>query len=240
MVNELIAVPIIADNPDDARRDMDLAVKQGADILEVRFDYQRAYDDLILETLLKHNPLSKIYTNRHKSQAGPDSRAGFRGSEVQRRELLQQAIEAGVEYFDLEFGYLVDFRNLSGKSKHISSYHNFEETPSLFFLGRLSEEMFWDHSEDVIPDIIKVATKANNAGDAQTMLDFLTWKKSYYTQPSPEIIALCMGEYGKRTRIESVLHGAYLTFACLDGKASAAGQMTISEVREAIRNYRVA
>jgi len=88
-----IAIPIIAPTVDEARRDMDLALKQGADILELRFDYlgRQEQKPRNIKTLLNHSDLPIIYTNRHISQAGLDARAGFKGSEEEREELCQAA-----------------------------------------------------------------------------------------------------------------------------------------------------
>jgi len=47
------------------------------------------------------------------------------------------------------------------------------------------------------------------------------------------IIGICMGEFGKKTRLHPK---NYLTFACLPGKASASGQITIDEIRKIIQS----
>jgi len=59
---------------------------------------------------------------------------------------------------------------------------------------------------------------------------------SYAKKTNRKIIALCMGEEGKISRIMAPYFGSYLSFASLErGAESAPGQLTVEEMREIFR-----
>ena len=224
-----IAVPIIAQTIDEARRDMDLAEKQGADIIEIRFDYISKPSSKGLQTLIKHNSTPKIYTNRHKSQSGPDPRAGFRGTEKERLDLFWAAVDSKAEYIDQE----KDHGLALGITPYfqIFSHHDFEKTPSNKELQAIYESMAPDFKNYYYPDIIKIATKANIIDDSLRMINFI---RKHTGPKKPGLIGLCMGPEGIPTRVLGSIYGSYLTFASLErGKASAPGQMTIGDLKKA-------
>lgn len=230
-----IAVSIIGQTLDEQRRDMNLAVEQGADIIEIRFDYLRRDEQTTksVETLLTHNTIPKIFTNRHMSQRGLDKRAGFMGSEQERTEFVQAAADLNAEYIDVERCHELNWKAKS--SLYILSYHDFEETPDSIDLKAVYDSMIRDVNGRR-PDIIKIATRTNNNDDWLRMLDFTAERRMFpYNHEKPEFISICMGSYGIPTRVLGPLVGSYLTFASLDGKASAPGQLTIKELKEAAR-----
>jgi 3-dehydroquinate dehydratase type I len=58
----------------------------------------------------------------------------------------------------------------------------------------------------------------------------------YARQKGVKVIAFCMGEKGKISRIVAPLLGSYLTYAAWSkGKEAAPGQMTIKEMMEIFR-----
>jgi 3-dehydroquinate dehydratase/shikimate dehydrogenase len=199
-----IAVPITS-NMEESLKDMETAYEAGADIVELRID---SIADINLEKLIFYSSLPVIATNRVKSEGG-----NFNGSEGQRIMLLEEAVNLGANYVDLELNYLPE--NFDKRaSKLIVSYHNFAETPE-----NLDE--IYKKICDKNADIVKIATKANNEFDVDRMIDLIEYSKK-------DIIGICMGELGKRTRLHPK---NYLTFACLPGKESAPGQMTLEELK---------
>ncbi len=205
-----ITIPITADSMNDALTDMDKAALV-ADIIELRIDYMKEKPNL--ERLLHRNSLPKIVTNRHKDEGG-----NFQGSEVERIAYLQQAINLGVEYIDIEqrHYHILDKKN----SKIIVSYHDFEKTPK-----NLKE--IYNEIANLNPNIVKIAAKANNHNDSLRMLDLI--KKA-----DQDIIGICMGEKGVITRVYGPALGSYLTFASLEsGKSSAPGQISVDELKQA-------
>jgi 3-dehydroquinate dehydratase type I len=79
-------------------------------------------------------------------------------------------------------------------------------------------------------DIIKIAVQANSWGDNLIVLDFLDKNSK-----NEKIIALCMGEKGKITRIVGHLFGNYLVYApMVKQKETAKGQidfLTLKQIR---------
>jgi 3-dehydroquinate dehydratase/shikimate dehydrogenase len=152
-------------------------------------------------------------TNRTKQEGGR-----FEGSEERRIAYLQEAISLGAEYIDIESDYFHPFERSS--TKLIVSHHNFERTPENLeeIYGRISEQN---------PDIVKIATKAQNYGDSLRMLNLIAGADK-------DIIGICMGQHGIITRVLGSVYGGYLTFASLgEGKSSAPGQLSVAELRSA-------
>jgi len=206
-----IAVPITATNEDGALRDMDAASKV-ADIIELRIDYMREPN---LERLLRHSPIPKIVTNRHKDEGGR-----FEGSEEERHSYLRQAIDLGAEYIDVESRHMPRKPFDKKSTKSIVSHHDFVLTPN-----PLSE--LYRHIRNQGADIVKIATKAKDFQDSKRMLDLIS-----STSADGDIIGICMGEFGSTTRVLGPLYGGYLTFASLEeGKASAPGQLTVEDLK---------
>jgi 3-dehydroquinate dehydratase/shikimate dehydrogenase len=204
-----IAIPITAESMDEALRDIDRAAEV-ADIIELRLDFM---SNPQLERLLRHSQTPKIVTNRTKQEGGR-----FEGSEERRIAYLQEAISLGAEYIDIESDYFHPFERSS--TKLIVSHHNFERTPENLeeIYGRISEQN---------PDIVKIATKAQNYGDSLRMLNLIAGADK-------DIIGICMGQHGIITRVLGSVYGGYLTFASLgEGKSSAPGQLSVAELRSA-------
>ena len=209
-----IAVPVTASTMEEALADIDVAAA-AADIVELRIDYMKEKPDL--ERLLRRSTKPVIVTNRHSAEGGK-----FQGSEEERVAYLQQAIELGAAYVDIELNY---FPNLvrNPQTMLIVSYHNFRETP---------ENLLQIYCQIVNKgaNIAKIATMAQNPNDSSRMLDFV----AQIAHAGGNIIGLCMGEEGKSTRILAQTYGGYLTYAALSNdKSSAPGQLTVAELRKA-------
>ncbi|UJS22219.1 MAG: shikimate dehydrogenase [Candidatus Brocadia sp.] len=209
----MICIPIIANNLDDALRDMDEASKV-ADIIEVRLDYLKNPD---LKCILERRTKPVIITNRPVREGGR-----FDGSEEDRIAVLQLAIRLHADYVDIEHDSIHNLwrdtahRIPANKTKIIVSYHNFRETPDnlISLYQRLSQSD---------ADIIKIVTYANTITDNVKICRLLR-------QTSGQMISFCMGEYGMISRILYKRFGSYLTFASLrKGKESAPGQVSIQD-----------
>jgi len=255
-----IAVPIIGPLMDDALRDMDRAVNLEVDMIELRID---CITDPNLERLLEHSKIPKIATNRVKYEGGK-----FEGSEEQRVALLQNAINLGVEYVDIELDYY--FQHFSFPSdesaKLIVSHHNFEGAPKYL-------EDIYRMSTRKDADIIKIAACANSFADVIKMMELVFYagrtiglnmdKKDnlkYVTKQEicnfqemfrdmidvPGRFWDNLGNwtesgvtYSGFSRVISPVLGSYLTFACLPGKPSAPGQLTVEELRESWKKLQI-
>jgi len=170
--------------------------ENGAELVELRLDYIRRPVDL--KRLLKDAPCP--------------------GSEEERIMVLRTAIADGADYVDLEM-------DIAGKipryktTQRIVSYHNFEETPAN--LEAIHREM-----TKLDPDIIKIATMANNPMDNIATLGLC--RNS--TVPT---IAFCMGEMGVTSRIMCGKFGAPFTYATFSSERKLApGQLSFEEMRD--------
>ncbi len=78
-------------------------------------------------------------------------------------------------------------------------------------------------------DVIKIVTFANSWEDNLSILSLIPFAK----ERRQKIIALCMGEKGKISRIFSPSLGAAWTYASPDrSRASAPGQLTVRELKD--------
>ncbi|HRR42321.1 MAG TPA: type I 3-dehydroquinate dehydratase, partial [Syntrophales bacterium] len=77
-------------------------------------------------------------------------------------------------------------------------------------------------------DIVKVVTTARTPEDNLKVLRLIP----YARRKGLEIIAFCMGDKGRISRVASPILGSFLSFASLErGEESAPGQMTVDEMR---------
>ena len=146
----------------------------------------------------------------------------------ERKMKLKLAIKAGAKYVDLEYeaeeNYrkeLIDFAH-HNNCDVIISYHNFKKTPDISELKKILDECF-----SFGADIAKIVTTARTNLDNSRIL-------SLYNYPG-RIIAFCMGNLGKLTRVIVPFMGAEFTFAAMDeGKATAPGQIKYSDMKSVI------
>ena len=197
-----------------------------ADLIELRMDYIREPG---LAILLKGRQKPFIVTNRRKEEGGK-----YWVNERRRVGILEEAIDLGAEYVDVEIRTERSLlRNLIPNKKGtqvILSFHDFQETPSQGELKRLYERMArWK------PDLVKIVTFARSWEDNLRILSLIP----YARKKNQKILAFCMGEKGKMSRIFAPFMGAAWTYASLDKKrVSAPGQLTVSEMRDIWRRLK--
>lgn len=191
--------------------------EQGADMVELRLDYVASRVNI--RRLLAERPKQDckvIITCRRQEDGGKWS-----NSEEARLLLLREAIAEGVDYVDLEEDIANQIPRF-GKTKRIISYHNFRKTPE--DLRDLHEQMA---QKD--PDIIKLATMANDPHDNLRMLE---------TMQESEIptVGMCMGDIGTPSRILSAKYGAPFTYATFHHERTLApGQLSFKQMTEIYR-----
>ena len=212
----MICVPIVESNIRDAITSAERALEV-ADIVEFRVDY---FKEIKKEDIVEMAKYPSIITIRTHWEGGR-----YRGSDDRRIELYKTAIENDVKYIDIELKEkrnreLVDFRDdIESKTKIIISYHNFEETPSYdTLLDIVNREL-------QIGDIAKFATMVNTKRD---ILNILRVIQNF----EGKVIGIGMGERGKLTRILGTYFGSILTFASMEGKSSAPGQIDVKRLKE--------
>lgn len=181
--------------------------------------------------------LEKIFANKVKPILcvckGEKEKGKFRGNELEKLEILKQAIQYGADYIDLDYGtdplLLQDLIKNKGNCKLILSYHNFTLTPDLKSLLEIIQNILKNK-----PDIIKIATMANSYKDTLIILNLA---QSLATAQIP-FITIAMSPYGKISRILSPLMGGEMMFAPLEIKSStASGQIETERLRELWKEF---
>jgi len=212
-----LCIPIVETTTDRAL----IAIKKAnrwADLVEVRVDYLRNPE---LEILLQNREKPFVITNRRKEEGGK-----YIGGERKRLTVLEKAIDLGADYIDVELAtgasLLRDLIRNKRRTRVILSFHDFRGTPSLKELQRLSARMI-----RLGADVIKIVPFAKSWEDNLTVLSLIPFVK----ERGQKIVALCMGEKGKMSRIFSPFFGAAWTYASLNkDNASAPGQLTVREL----------
>jgi len=218
-----LSIPVQAKSLQDLQKKVK-TVSTKADLIEIWLDH--------LPNAVTPNQIKKItkkpfiIVNKPKREKG-----AWRGNEEQRIERLIDALKAGHAYVDI--GLDTDVRLIKRliKSKKrgtkiIASFHNFKKTPSEEYLWKLIRKGF-----SLGADIVKIATFANSYDDSLKILNILNRAR----KRKLKVAAMCMGKYGKITRVIGPLYGSYLSFVALDKSAKTApGQLTIDEYKKII------
>jgi 3-dehydroquinate dehydratase type I len=220
-----ICLPIIEPTTERAVRVM--AGARGLfDLVELRVDYIK---DPALEILFQRREQPCIVTNRRKEEGGR-----YQGDERRRRGILRAAVQLGFEFVDLELGSgrsaVDEVMENQTQTRLILSHHDLKKTPPLRELRGLCRRMVRHGA-----DIIKIVTLARSWEDNLKVLSLIP----YALEQKQKIVALCMGDRGKMSRVFAPLMGASWTYAPLiRERASAPGQLTARELREIWRRLR--
>ena len=143
----------------------------------------------------------------------------------QAERRLSLAIQAGAKYCDLELeapapvGKRLRRKAAECGTVFIRSYHNFEYTPSAEELHGVVGQCRRFGAE-----VVKIAVKARSPEDVATV------ESLYESYPEGSLLAFCMGEEGKSSRVDCLRLGAPFSFAAL-GDKTAEGQMQLAEMR---------
>jgi 3-dehydroquinate dehydratase type I len=214
-----VCIPIVETTVEKALTAIE-EVNRWADLIELRADYLKRVK---LAFLLENRRKPFIVTNRKKEEGGK-----YKGEERKRLNVLQEAIDLGADYIDVELAAERSF--LQGLIKNrrgtqvILSFHDFQRTPSLKELQRLFEQMV-----RLGADVTKIVSFARAWEDNLSILSLIPFARAR----KQKIVAFCMGEKGKISRLFSPFLGAAWTYASLSrGKASAPGQLTVGEMKE--------
>ena len=184
--------------------------EQDVELVELRLDYIRRAVNL--QRLLKDRHCPVVATCRRKAEGGR-----WEHSEADRVMLLRTAIVNGADYVDIEADIASKIPRY-GDTQRIISYHNFDETPENL------EEIHHQMSQ-MDPDIIKIATMANNPIDNIRCLRLCRDSKI----PTS---AFCMGEMGMVSRILCGKFGSPLTYATFsEERKMAPGQLSYMQMR---------
>lgn len=186
-----------------------LATAHGVEIVELRLDFIRRPVDI--KRLMADRPCPVVMTCRR-----PEDGGRWMKSEEDRIAALRTAIVEGADYVDLEMDIAASIPRY-GATQRIVSYHNFDETPDNL------EDIHHEISQ-LDPDIIKIATMANNPLDNVKTLRLC--RNSHIPT-----IAFCMGDIGMPSRIMCLREGAPMTYATFsDDRSLAPGMLSYQQM----------
>ena len=193
-------------------------IQEVSSFIELRVDFINNFNLDQIEIIQKNTHKKAIFTCRVNNEGGH-----FKGSEAERIDIIQKALELGFDYVDIELSAInkIDLKNKAKKTQIICSYHDFQKTPSYERLQEIAAKI----SKNKKCDIVKIVAMVKKETDNQKLFRLLTNK-----DPKQKMITLGMGELGKVTRILSPFLGGYLTFASVGGAGSAPGQVDFGEL----------
>lgn len=192
--------------------------QQGIQLVELRLDYINGAVNL---RRLLPGPCPAVVTCRRVNDGGK-----WRGSEEQRLLLLRTAIVEGVDYVDLEDDIAAQIPRF-GKTKRIISHHDFRRTPE-------DLEDVWQRLAKLHPDVIKIATMANNPHDNIRMLNLLAKPRAIPT------VGMCMGDMGTPSRILCQRFNPAFVYATFHHeRLLAPGQLSYQQMVEVYRHNEI-
>ena len=143
---------------------------------------------------------------------------------------LIKAIQAGASYVDVELEAPAMMSKRIRREAHecgttlIRSFHDWNGTDSSIALKAVIEKC-----EHLGAEVVKIATMAASQADCARVM-------ALYNDFDPgRLIAFCMGEEGRATRLDCLRKGAPFTYACIsEEEAAAPGQWTCLEMTDAV------
>jgi len=199
-----------------------LRMRNPPDLFEIRLDGLVGCLDFVKSDLgrLRAPP---IITARDPREGGANGL-----THAQRRTLLKDFLPHAA-YLDIELRSLASFRALrqrldANRGELILSFHDFTDTPAASRLDQMAAKA---HAAGAT--LIKIATRTDNRAQLQRLLDF-------YERHRPELKLAVMGigKLGRESRLGLARRGCLLNYAHL-GTARAAGQLSVAELRAALR-----
>lgn len=160
-----------------------------------------------------------------------DQSREVKAMQIAERRLIK-AVEAGARYVDVEIEAPKHMSKRVRQAAHdngtvfIRSYHDFEGTDSVPALKALVEKCRYHGA-----DMVKLVTTAKCAEDVERVMSLYEWART----EGIDLIAFCMGDAGRESRLECLKRGAPYTYAALTAEEAAApGQMPASEMHKAV------
>ena len=189
-----------------------------SDFAEIRFDYLKKSDIPIVLESSKKNLSRCVCTLRPKSEGGL-----FVGKEEERKSILRLIAEYNPFLLDAEFNTIQKDKKLASylkksKCKLLISWHDFNKTPNESQLKSRLKKM------EKFSNVVKIVTVAKSVSDASRLLSL------YSVKSQNKMIAFCMGDQGKFSRILCLHLGSPFTYVSL-GKAIAPGQFSVDEIK---------
>jgi 3-phosphoshikimate 1-carboxyvinyltransferase len=195
------------------------ALAAGLEMAEIRLDRcPLSLEDI--ETLFSETDIPLVATCR-AAECGGEQEAGKR---------LEAAIRAGARYVDLEIEASAALAEKIGSiaeeagARYIRSFHDFGGTPAACELKAVMERCF-----DEGADLAKIVTTATDDACCDRVMEL------YEAATPGSLLAFCMGEAGRATRLACLVKGAPYTYCALtEEEAAAPGQWAWKDMAEAV------
>ncbi len=162
----------------------------------------------------------------------PQSRE-IKAAQIAEKRLCR-AIEAGARYVDVELEAPKQMSKRVRGMAHengtvfIRSYHDFERTDSFEALKALVEKCRYHGA-----DVVKIVTMAHSQEDVDRVMSLYDWDAK--ENGTGRLIAFCMGDTGRESRLECLRRGAPFTYAALVAEdAAAPGQWPAADMAKAV------
>ena len=164
----------------------------------------------------------------------------IKAMQVVERRLLR-AIEAGARYVDVEIEAQKQLSKRIRSAAHesgtvfIRSYHDFNGTGSVEELQSMMEKCRYHGA-----DMVKLVTMAHSQEDVDRVMSLYEWCRTeagngVEALADGGLIAFCMGEAGRQSRIDCLRAGAPYTYAALTAEEAAApGQWPMDQMKAAV------
>lgn len=207
-------------------RDLDgvMQTLECCEMAEIRLDRCRLSTEDIEECFSSDVPL--VATCRLADVMEADGSLSMQQALKTCEERLLKAVDAGAAYVDVEMeipkevSKRIRARAHSCGTVFIRSVHDFNATGTDDELRAQVEKCRYYGA-----DIVKIVTMAHSAEDAARVM------RLYDEYDPASIIAFCMGEYGRDSRVECLAKGAPYSYAALsEAEAAAPGQLTASDM----------
>ena len=174
--------------------------------------------------------IAELAQNEPSLQGLTDSAREIKAMQIAEKRLVR-AIEAGARYVDVEIEAQKQMSKRVRSAAHengtifIRSYHDFEGTDSYEALKALVEKCRYHGA-----DVVKLVTTAHSEEDVQRVMALYEWAHA----ENIDLIAFCMGEADRQSRLDCLKYGAPYTYAALSAdEAAAPGQWPADEMRKA-------
>ena len=173
----------------------------------------------------------------------PEQSRQIRAMQIAEKRLIR-AIEAGARYVDVELEAQKQMSKRIRQAAHengtvfIRSYHDFEGTDSLEALKAVVEKCVYHGA-----DMVKIVTMAHSEADVEKVMALYDWCREEQVSGNERIgaladgglVAFCMGEAGKASRLECLRKGSPYTYAAVsEDEAAAPGQWAAEDMAKAV------
>ena len=225
-----------------------LQLLQDCEMAEVRLDRCRLTDRELDEVFSSDVPLvatcriCEVASAEPSLQGLPEQSRMIKAMQIAERRLIR-AIEAGARYVDVELEAQKQMSKRVRQAAHengtvfIRSYHDFEGTDSPEALKAIVEKCVYHGA-----DMVKIVTTAHSQEDVAKVLGLYGWCRGgnhsderISALADGGLVAFCMGETGRESRLECLRHGAPYTYAAVnEQEAAAPGQWAAEDMRKTV------